>query len=46
MIANTRLKLIVWGIALGLLIVIVAFFVAISQSQAVNRQAAVRIGNR
>ena len=42
MIANTRLKLIVWGIALGLLIVIVAFLVAISQSQAVNRQAAVR----
>ncbi len=42
MIANTRLKLIVWGIALGLLIAIVAFLVAISQSRAVNRQVAVR----
>lgn len=42
MIANTRLKLIVWGIALGLLIALVAFFVAISQSRAVSRQAAMR----
>jgi len=41
-IANTRLKLIVWGVALGSLIAIMAFLVAISQYQAVNRQAAVR----
>jgi HAMP domain-containing protein len=41
-IANARLKLIVWGIALGLLIAIVACFVALSQSRAVSRQAAVR----
>ncbi len=43
MIDNTRLKLIVWGIALGLLMAIVAFLVAVSQTQAVNRQAAVRV---
>ena len=42
MIANTRLKLIVWGIALGLLIAIVALLVAISQSRAASRQEAVR----
>lgn len=42
MIANTRLKLIVWGLAMGLLIAIVAFFVAISQSRAVSRQAGIR----
>ena len=42
MIANTRLKLFIGGVALGSLIVIVAFFVAISQAEAVNRQTAVR----
>jgi len=41
-IANTRLKLIVWGIALGLLIAAVAFLVAVSQSRAVSKQAAIR----
>ncbi len=42
MIDTTRLKLIVWGIALALLIAIVAFLVAVSQSRAVSRQAAIR----
>jgi len=42
LIAKTRLKLIVWGIALGLLIAIVAFFVALSQSRAISRQGAMR----
>jgi len=41
-IANTRLKLIVWGIALGMLIAVVAFLVAVSQSRAVSKQAAIR----
>jgi len=41
-IANTRLKVIVWGIALGLLIAIVASLVAISQTRAVDKQAAIR----
>ncbi len=42
MIDKTRLKLIVWGIGLGLLIAIVAFLVAVSQSRAVSKQAAIR----
>jgi HAMP domain-containing protein len=41
-IDKTRLKLIVWGIALGLLIAIIAFLVAISQSRAVSKEAAIR----
>ena len=42
MIENTRLKLIVWGIALGMLIAVVAFLIAVSQSRAVSKQAAIR----